>query len=52
MQVQPHGGASAMQPGRPVKQLVGYHFHPVQPLVLCELHTALQPPQLTIYYRE
>ena len=52
MQVQPHDGMAAAQPGRPVKQLVAYHFHPVQPFVLCLLYTALHTPQMTVFFRE
>ncbi|CAL8468423.1 g7963 [Coccomyxa elongata] len=50
--VQPLTTPPAQQPGRPLKQLVAHHFHPVLPLVVCLLHTALQPPQITIYFRE
>ena len=52
-QVQPITTQNAAQtPGRPLKQLVAYDFHPVEPLVICMLHTPLQPRQITIYYRD
>lgn len=37
--------------GRPTKQLVTWHFHPVLPFVLGVLQTANSPPQALIYHR-
>lgn len=51
-QVQPIAGQNTVQAaGRHLKQLVAYSFHPVEPLMVCLLHTPMQPPQLTLYYR-
>lgn len=53
MQVQPIAPPTNpyQSTSRHLKQVVAYEFHPVEPLVLCLLHTPTHPAQLTLYYR-